>query len=314
MHRRTALAIALAAPALAFPERPPRLVIPFPAGGATDAIARALAQAMAGPLGQAMVVENRAGAAGAIGAEAVARAAPDGHTLLLATTSTHAVLPELQPRLAYDPARDFAPVGLVATATNILIAAPSLPAATPAELIALARARPGRLNFASSGTGTITHLIGEMFRLRAGVAVEHVPFRGGVQAVPGLIAGEVHYLFDSVVWSLPMIREGRLKGLAVTARARSALAPELPTVAESGLPGFEGDTWFALMAPAGTPPAALARLEAALATALPGLAEPFARFGAEAPADPSATGLASLVAAERAKWGAVIRQAGVQPE
>lgn len=318
LPRRAALALplaALAAPALAFPDRPPRIVVPFPAGGATDAIARALAQAMAGPLGQQVVVETRAGAGGAIGAEAVARAQPDGHTLLLATTSTHAVLPALQPRLPYDAERDFAPIGLVATATNILIASPRLAATTVAELIAEARARPGQLNFASSGIGTITHLIGEMFRLRAGIRVEHVPFRGGVQAVPALAAGEVHYLFDSVVWSLPMIREGRIKGLAVTARARSALAPDLPTVAEAGLPGFEADTWFALAATGGTPAPAQARLAAALAEAMaqPALRETLARFGAEPAPDATPGALAALIPAERAKWGAVIREAGVQP-
>jgi tripartite-type tricarboxylate transporter receptor subunit TctC len=318
MKRRLALALpalAFAPRALAFPDRPVRLVVPFPAGGATDAIARSLAEGMAPLLGQPVVVENRAGAGGAIGAEAVARAAPDGHTVLMATTSTHAVLPALQPRLPYDPERDMAPVGLVATATNILIASPRLPANGVAELIALAKARPGALNFASSGTGTITHLIGELFRLRAGIQVEHVPFRGGVQAVPQLVDGQVQYLFDSVVWSLPMIREGRLKGLAVTASRRSALAPDMPTVAESGLPGFEGDTWFGLSVPAATPPQAVARLADALAGALRGgTAATFARFGAEPPADASPAFFGALTRTEREKWGGVIRDAGVKPE
>jgi tripartite-type tricarboxylate transporter receptor subunit TctC len=322
--RRAALAalpglLALARPALAqdtFPDRPLRLVVPFPAGGATDALARVIAQAMAPALGQPVAVENRAGAAGAIGAEAVARAVPDGHSFLMSTSSTHAVLPAVQPRMPYDAEKDFASIGLVATATNILIASPKLAANNVAELIALAKSRPGALNFASSGTGTVTHLIGEMFRMRAGIQVEHVPFRGGVQSVPGLVDGSIQYLFDSVVWSLPLIREGRIKGLAVTASRRSTLAPDMPTVAESGLPGFEGDTWFGLSAPAGTPPAALAKLSGALQAALrtPGTAEALARFGAEPAADASSGAFDALIAADKAKWGAVVREAGVKVE
>jgi tripartite-type tricarboxylate transporter receptor subunit TctC len=322
--RRAALAalpglLALARPALAqgtFPDRPLRLVVPFPAGGATDALARVIAQAMTPALGQPVAVENRAGAAGAIGAEAVARAAPDGHSFLMSTSSTHAVLPAVQPRMPYDAEKDFASIGLVATATNILIASPKLPANNVAELIVLAKSRPGTLNFASSGTGTVTHLIGEMFQMRAGIQVEHVPFRGGVQAVPGLVDGSIQFLFDSVVWSLPLIREGRIRGLAVTASRRSALAPDMPTVAESGLPGFEGDTWFGLSAPAGTPPAALAKLSGALQAALraPGTAEALARFGAEPAADASPGAFDALIAADKAKWGAVVREAGVKVE
>jgi tripartite-type tricarboxylate transporter receptor subunit TctC len=322
--RRAALAalpglLALARPALAqgtFPDRSLRLVVPFPAGGATDALARVIAQAMTAALGQPVAVENRAGAAGAIGAEAVARAAPDGHSFLMSTSSTHAVLPAVQPRMPYDAEKDFASIGLVATATNILIASPKLPANSVAELIALAKSRPGTLNFASSGTGTVTHLIGEMFRMRAGIQVEHVPFRGGVQSVPGLVDGSIQFLFDSVVWSLPLIREGRIKGLAVTSSRRSALAPDMPTVAESGLPGFEGDTWFGLSAPAGTPPAALAKLSGALQAALraPGTAEALARFGAEPAADASPGAFDALIAADKAKWGAVVREAGAKVE
>jgi tripartite-type tricarboxylate transporter receptor subunit TctC len=321
--RRAALAalpglLALARPALAqgtFPDRPLRLVVPFPAGGATDALARVIAQAMAPALGQPVAVENRAGAAGAIGAEAVARAVPDGHSFLMSTSSTHAVLPAVQPRMPYDAEKDFASIGLVATATNILIASPKLAANNVAELIALAKSRPGTLNFASSGTGTVTHLIGEMFRMRAGIQVEHVPFRGGVQSVPGLVDGSIQFLFDSVVWSLPLIREGRIKGLAVTSSRRSALAPDMPTVAESGLPGFEGDTWFGLSAPGGTPPAALAKLSGALeALRAPGTAEALARFGAEPAADASPGAFDALIAADKAKWGAVVREAGVKVE
>jgi tripartite-type tricarboxylate transporter receptor subunit TctC len=228
-------------------------------------------------------------------------------------TSTHAVLPTANPKLGYDAVRDFAPIGLVARAPNVLIASPSLPAASVGDLVALAKARPGTVNFASSGNGTITHLIGEMFRAQAGIQVVHIPYRTGVQAVPDVMAGGVAYLFDSIVWSLPQIRAGKLKGLAVTSLARSPLAPEIPTVAESGLPGFEGVTWFGLVAPAGTPRAALDRLGAELRRALEAadVREQLARQGAEA-AYTTPEAFAALIRADTAKWARVIREAGVK--
>jgi tripartite-type tricarboxylate transporter receptor subunit TctC len=213
-----------------WPTRPVTLIVPFAAGGATDAIARALAQRMSEGLGQQVVVENRAGAAGALGAQAAAKAAPDGHTILMATTSTHVILPLTQTNLGYDAQKDFAPIGMVATAPNILIASPKLSANSIPELIAYAKANPGKVNFASSGQGTITHLIGELFNIQAGIQAVHVPYKTGVQSFAELNDGQVHFLFDSIVWSLPQIRAGKLKGLGITSAQRSSLAPDLPSL------------------------------------------------------------------------------------
>lgn len=309
----TLIALSGMARADTYPERPVTLVVPFPAGGATDALARTLAQRMSQGLGKQIIVDNRAGAAGAIGTAVVANATPDGYTLLVATTSTHVILPLTQSRLGYDPLKNFAPIGMVATAPNVLIASPKLAANTVAELIQLAKNNPGSLNFASSGRGTITHLIGEKFKMEADIDVVHVPYKGGVQSIAELTEGSVSYLFDSIVWSLPQIRGGKLKGLAVTSRTRSALAPDIPTVAESGLPGFEGITWFALMVPAGTPGPVIARLRTELDAALRDktIVDRFAGFGAEpAPGTPDA--LLNTIRDDTTKWDSVIRKAGMQ--
>lgn len=309
------IALAPAALAQTWPARSLRIVVPFAAGGATDAVARTLGQALGETLGQTVVIDNRAGAAGALGADLVAKAPPDGYTLLMATTSTHAVLPVLQPKLAYDPMRDFALVSLVARAPNVLIAGPGLAANNVAELIALARAKPDTLNFASSGTGTITHLIGELFKSQAGIRVTHVPYKSGVQSVPDVMSGQVAYLFDSIVWSLPQIKAGKLKGLAITSSKRSALAPDLPTVAEQGLPGFEGTTWLAIAAPAGTPTEVVNRLQSEIARHLasPDVRQKLAAQGAEAESSTPAE-LAALIRGDMARWGKVIRDAGVKAE
>ena len=313
------LAAPLAAPRLAraaWPEKPLRLVIPFPAGGASDAVGRLLAQHLSPLLGTPVVAENRGGGGGAVGADAVAKAAPDGHTLLLATVSTHAVIPALQPRTSYDAVRDFAPIGQVCTAPNVLIASPAVPVADVAGLVAWAKARAGQVNYASSGIGAVTHLIGEQFKLRTGVQADHVPYRAGVQAVPDMMEGRIHYLFDSVIWTLPLARQGRVRALAVASARRSALAPELPTVAESGLPGFVGETWFALYAPGGTPAEVVARLAQAAQQVVrsPEAAAGMARFGAEPAAETSPAALARLQAADTATWAEVIRAANIRPE
>ncbi len=231
------------------------MVVPFAAGGGTDAVARVVAEKMGARLGQPIVVENRAGAASALGTAHVAKAAPDGYTLLMTTNSAQVILPLTQASgtLAYDPDKDFSAVGLVAILPNILIVSPKLPARSVAELVDYAKARPGQLSFASSGNGTITHLIGELFKARTGIDVVHVPYRTGVQAAPDVMEGRVHFQFDNIIWSLPLIREGKLNGFAITTRQRSKLAPDMPTVAESGVPGFEGISWLGLVAPARTP-------------------------------------------------------------
>jgi tripartite-type tricarboxylate transporter receptor subunit TctC len=298
-----------------FPNRPVKLVLPFATGGSTDAIARTVGQKMSESLGQAVVVENRPGAAGAIASQLVAGAAGDGYTILMATTSTHAILPVVNSKLAYDAVKDFAPIGVVARAPNLLIASPAAGVDRVADLVAKARANPGALSFASSGSGTITHLVGELFKSSAGIDAVHVPYKTGVQALPDVIAGQIAFQFDSIVWTLPQVRSGKIKGLAVTGSERSALAPELPTVAESGLPGFEGVTWFAFVAPAATSPAIVARLNRELNKALESadIREKLAAQGAE-PAPGTPEDLTRLMREDTLKWGKVIKDAGVKVE
>jgi tripartite-type tricarboxylate transporter receptor subunit TctC len=310
-----AASAAPAALAQAWPSRPLKLVVPFAAGGSTDAIARLVAQKLAGALGQQVVVENRPGAAGAIASEQVARSPGDGYTLLMATTSTHAILPVAKPKLPYDAVADFAPVGLVARAPNVLVASPALGVSSVQDLVAQARARPGQLSFASSGNGTITHLVAELFLGMAGVKAVHVPYKTGVQALADLVSNQVQFQFDSIVWTLPQVRAGKIKGLAVTGLKRSLLAPELPTMAESGLPGFEGVTWFAFVAPAATPRDVLARLNRELHASLQAadVQEKLAGQGGE-PAPGAPEDLTRLMREDRTKWGKVVQQAGVKFE
>lgn len=306
---------ALPALAQAFPTRPLKLVVPFAAGGSTDAIARLLAEKMAAGLGQPVVVENRPGAAGAIATEQITRAAPDGYTLLLSTTSTHALLPLTNTHLSFDPATALAPVGMVASAPNVLVTSPGLPVRTVQDLIALARGRAVGLSFASSGNGSITHLVGESFKSSAGIQAVHVPYKTGVHALTDLASGQVHFQFDSIVWTLPQARAGKVKALAVTSTRRSPLAPELPTVAEAGLPGFEGVTWFGLAVPAGTPRNVVARLHSELQRALLA-ADVQERLGAQGvePAPGTPEEMARQMSEDRLKWAKVIQQAGVKFE
>jgi tripartite-type tricarboxylate transporter receptor subunit TctC len=305
----------VAGPAVAqnYPDRLVTMVVPFAAGGATDAIARALASQMSKGLGQQIVVENHAGAAGAIGANMVAKAAPNGYTILMSTTSTHVILPLTQRTLGYDPLKSFVSIGLAATAPNMLIVSPKVPANSVTELIEYAKQNPDKINFASSGQGTITHLIGQLFVMQAGISAQHVPYKSGVQSFAELNGGQIHFLFDSIVWSLPQIRDGKLKGLAVTSAKRSSLAPDIPTVAESGLPNFEGVTWFGLSAPAATPDVVIARLQSDLKAALAdkGLIERLAVLGAE-PAIAQGPEFTQMIIDDTQKWGEVVRKAGLQ--
>ena len=240
------------------------------------------------------MVENKAGAASAIGTAYVAKAAPDGYTLLMTTNSAMVILPLTQPAgsLNYDRS-DFSMIGLTGILPNLLIVSPKVPVNSVSELIAYAKARPGQLSFASSGNGTITHLIGELFKARTGIDVVHVPYRTGVQSAPDVMEGRVQYIFDNIIWSLPMIRAGQLKGLAITTSQRSTLAPDIPTVAESGVPGFEGITWLGLAAPAKTPEPVVARLAAELKAVLADkeTIAKLAATGAEPPASPGPEGM-----------------------
>ncbi len=294
----------------AWPQQPVRVIVPFPASGATDLVARVVTQRVAQDLGQQFVVDNKPGAGGTIGTAEAAKARPDGNTLLLTTSSTHAISPHLMPRLAYDPQRDFVPVAHVADAPSVLLVTPSLPVKTVAELIAYARAHPGQLNYATSGNGTIVHLNTAAFAAQAGIEMTHVPYKGTALAIPDLAAGQVQVLFDSLPTGMPHVKSGRLRALAVTSAQRSSLAPELPTLAESGLPGFSSVTWFGVYLPAGASPALVKRVHDAFARAIqaPEVAQSLARLGVE-PARPSTPAqFAALVQADSARWASVIRQ------
>ena len=308
----TAVASSVALPALAqtYPDKTIRLVVPFPPGGSTDAVGRLVAAEMSPILGQPVVVDNKGGANGNIGSDMVAKAAPDGYTLLLTTSSTHAISPHLMPKLAYDPRKDFTPVAHVADAPSVLLVTNSLPVKTVGELIAYAKAHPGKLNYATSGNGTIVHLNTAAFSAQAGVEMTHIPYKGTALAIPDLIAGQTHVLFDSLPTGMPHAKAGRLRALAVTSEKRSTLAPELPTLAESGLPGYSSVTWFGVYLPAGAPPALVEKVHKAFAKAVqaPEVAESLAKLGVEPAAPRTPAQFASMVQADSNRWAAVIRQ------
>lgn len=294
----------------AWPERPVRVIVPFPASGATDLVARVVAQRVSADLGQQMVIDNKPGAGGTIGAAEAAKAPADGYTLLFTTSSTHAISPHLMPRLAYDARKDFTPVAHVADAPSVLLVTNALPVKTVGELIAYAKANPGKLNYASSGNGTIVHLNTAAFMAQAGIEMTHIPYKGTALAIPDLIAGQTQVLFDSLPTGMPHAKAGRLRALAVTSEKRSSLAPELPTLAESGLPGFSSVTWFGVYLPAGAPPALVARVHQAFAKAVksPEVAASLAKLGVEPAAPSTPAQFATMVQADSNRWAAVIRQ------
>ena len=304
------LALAPGAWAQAWPSKPIRLVVPFPAGGATDLLARAIAQGVGNAFGQPIVVDNRPGAGGTLGSAEVAKAVPDGHTLLMCTSSTHSIAPHLNPNLPYNAEADFTPVAQVANATNIVLVPKDLPVASMKELIAYAKARPGQLNYASSGNGTIVNLTAEAFKAQAGVFIVHIPYRGTALAIPDLVSGKVQLLFDSIVSGLPHVKDGKLKALAITSAKRSPLVPDLPTVAESGLPGFESTTWFGIYGPKGLSADITNRVATELQRALqkPDVAERLARLGAEPVTDAGPAKFAAMVKADSARWATLIRE------
>lgn len=307
--------IAGIAQAQEWPSKPVRFVVPFPAGGATDIITRAIGQKLSENLRQPVLMDNKPGAGGAIGSEFVAKSAPDGYTLLMGTISTHSVGPVLNPKLPYKVERDFIAVSQVATSPAVLIVSPQLPVKDVRELIALAKAKPGQLNYASSGVGTIVHLSGEMFRGMAGIDIVHVPYKGVSLAIPDIMSGQVSMMFDNIITAMPHVKSGKVKGIAVVSPRRSSLAPELPTVAESGLPGYEVDPYFGVFVPAGTPREIVARLNRELnhVVRLPEMKEQLARYGAEA-AGSTPEEFTQLIRAENVKWSKVIREAGVKAE
>ena len=294
----------------AWTERPVRLLVPFPAGGATDLVARVIAQRVSRDIGQQVIIDNKAGAGGTIGSSEAAKATADGYTLLLTTSSTHAISPHLMPRLPYDAVKDFTPVAHLADAASVLLVTPSLPVKTMAELIAYAKKHPGQLNYASSGNGTIVHLTTEAFKAQAGIFMTHVPYKGTALAIPDVIAGSVQVLIDAIPSGMPHVKAGRLRALAVTGDKRSALAPELPTIAEAGLAGFSSVTWFGLYAPRGMKPELVARVHDAFdkAAHAPEVVDSLAKLGVE-PAPPGTpVQFAAMVSSDSQRWAGIIRE------
>jgi tripartite-type tricarboxylate transporter receptor subunit TctC len=293
-----------------FPNRPIRFVVPFP-GGFTDTLARLVGQKMADSLGQPVLVENRPGASGAIGAQEVLRAPADGHALFLGHIGTHALNPHLQDKLAYDPA-ELVPVTLLVQLPNLLTVTPTLAVNDVQELVAMAKARPGELSYASPGTGTSGHLAAELLKAQAGVNLVHVPYKGTAEALQDLGSGRVQVMFDTVAQGMAQAKGGRVKALAVTSPRRHPLAPELPTMAESGFPGWDTGAWFGVMVRAGTPPEIVTRLHAEAVGALntAEVRERLVSMGAT-PVGNSPTEFAAFIRAESARWGEVIRKAGI---
>jgi tripartite-type tricarboxylate transporter receptor subunit TctC len=291
-----------------YPSRPIRMLVPFPAGGATDILARALSQKLGEKLGQTVVVENRPGAGGTIGADAASKAAPDGYTLLLSTSSTHSIGPAINPKITYKVETDFTPIGYVASSPNVVLVPLTSPARTMREFTDYARKNPGKLNYASSGNGTIINLTTEYFKAESGTFILHIPYRGTALAIPDLISGKLDLLIDSLVTGMPHVKDGKLRALAVTSLKPTALAPGMPTVAES-LPGFESVTWFGVYGPKGLPAELALKINSALNAALADadVKDRFARLGAE-PTGGTPAAFAAMVKADNAKWKKIITE------
>ena len=321
LSRRRALgataAVALAAGsarAQAYPSKPVRLIVPYSAGGGADTTARLIAPKLQEALGQTVVVENKPGAGGMIGDEIVAKAAPDGHTLLIGAFA-HAVNPSLVPKMPFRTPEDFAPVSLLVTVPELMVITPSHPAKTVAELVALAKAQPGKLSYASSGNGSAQHLAAELFKMRTGTDIQHVPYKGGALAVADVAAGHVPFYFGNMSAALPQARGGRVRPLAVTSPARSPAAPDVPTLTEAGVPDCEISEWNALIAPAGTPPAVIARLHTEVAKIMRAeeMKAKFADLGADAIGS-TPDELAAFLRSEMKKWAEVVKAANIKVE
>jgi len=292
-----------------------RIVVPFPPGGPADVLARTVGDKLQATLGQPVVVDNRPGAGGNIGMELVAKAAPDGHTLALAPAGNLTVNPSLYRNVPYDVARDFAPVTVIAAVPNILVVNAQVPAKDLAELIAYAKANPGKLNFASPGPGSGAHLAGELLKSSAAIDMVHVPFSGIAPAVTAVVAGDVQVMFAGSSSAMPHVTAGKLRALGVASPKRIASAPALPTLAESGLPGFDVTSWYSIVAPAGTPPAVVERLQREIAKALdaPDVKTKLAGLGAE-PVANTPSEFSAMIKVESAKWGKIVKDANIRPE
>ncbi len=312
------LALVAAVPlaqAQAWPTKPVKVVVPFPPGGGTDIGTRILAQKLGEAFGQAFVIENKPGAAGIVGTEYTARSAPDGYTFMMGNIGTHAINVSLYKKLSYDPVKDFAPVSMVADLPLLLLVHPSVPAKSVQELIALAKAQPGKLNFSTSGAGGSMHVAAELFKSMAGVDMVHIPYKGGAPAVADLIAGQVPLSFATVLETIQFVKAGKVRALAVTNNRRSVALPDLPTISEAGLPGYQSISWLALFAPAGTPKEIINRVSAETVRILKlsDVRERLLAQGAE-PIGSTPEELAATLAADTAKYARVIRESGYKPE
>jgi tripartite-type tricarboxylate transporter receptor subunit TctC len=302
-----------------YPNKSITLIVPFPPGGATDALSRIVAQKLSSNLGQSVIIENHPGAGGSIGAALGMRAVPDGYTLLFTTSSTHSVAPSFPKKLPYDSVTDFTPIGGVAISPAILTVTKTLPIKTVKDLVVYAKAHPGQLNYASSGVGTVIQLNAEAIKAQAGIDMTHVPYKGSALAMPDLVSGKVHILFDSIVSSLQPVKDGKLTALAVGGTKRSAQLPDVPTVAEAGkdlgLGQFESTTWFGLYGPKNLPPELVAKINTALNKAIdsPDVIDRFAQLGSE-PIPGTPEKFSAMVAKERARWTALIKQAQINPD
>ena len=307
--------IASPAGAQTFPSKPVRVIVPFPPGGAADLLTRALGKKLTEAWGQAVIADNRPGAGGNIGAEAAAKSAPDGYTLLMAAVTTHAVSMSLYSKLGYDLEKDLAPVSLVANVPHILVANPSVPGKTLMEVIGYLKSQGGKVNFASQGNGTLSHLEFELMKSMGGFSANHIPYKGSAPAMTDLLAGTVTLFFDSIPSSLPQVRAGKLRGIAVASSRRSPVLPDLPTLSEAGLTGFAADSWFGIMAPAGTPREIIARLNADIVRSLdsPEVKDIITKQGGEVMGS-TPEQMAAQIRGDREKWGRVVRESGAKIE
>jgi tripartite-type tricarboxylate transporter receptor subunit TctC len=297
-----------------YPSRPIRMIVAYPPGGGTDQVGRVMADQLSQTLGQNVVVDNRGGATGNIGTELAARAVPDGYTLLMGNVAPNAVNVSLFKKLGFDPVRDFAPVSLVAVTPNILVTNPSIPVKTVKELIAYAKAKPGALNFPSAGVGSSSHLAGEMLKSMTGISMVHIPFKGGGPALVAVIAGEVQIMFATMPAAMPHVKSGKVKPVAVTTAKRSQAMPDLPTIAESGVKGYEASTWYGLLAPARTPQAIVTRLHGDTVKILAGPTRQRLEVQGFEPEGGTPAEFTAYIKSEIIKWAKVIKDAGIPAE